>query len=140
MKIDDFLKLKGWYDEKSDSPYHLLPKKMPLKYMQEIKFDKLMSSEMLGKWGWGEVRKAVKEGSIPPNGDVYDEYLADGFIEFQNIWMDDNAIDIMCLQDPNEIRNGREIFYDETGDSYCYFNGDLYKELLERYIEVLIGD
>lgn len=76
----------------------------------------IQTMDMFSKAGWKEVHKLC--GDISPHAD--NEELANGFIDFQRAWYDDNGFDY-------------ESFDDEERE-------DIEEQLIGRYSDYLLKD
>jgi len=75
---------KWMYPE--DYLFSKLPGKMKLSDMKEIDQDLVWSIKMFSDEGWKTIHKRVKS-----NSDSDADSLANGFIEFLNVWLEDNG-------------------------------------------------
>lgn len=110
-------------------------KEMPFYAMKQIPDEKVWTSKMFSKEGWKRVHEAC--GNIRYYGHPSDE-LSDGFTDFIIIWLEDNEFDIEP-ENPIITKNRKDIFWMED-DYLYYFDGDLHKALLDRYVDYLQGD
>lgn len=78
--------------------------------------EKIQTIDMFSKEGWKEVHKKCRH--ITPNDS--DRELADGFIDFQIIWYDDN-----------------DLIYEDFNDEE---REELENDLLHRYTDYLLHD
>lgn len=137
---DEWVEIKHPDDEWArDRLISRLPEGMPLYAMREIEDHQVYSIRMFSDEGWKELHKRC--GDIAPGVD--EETLADGFIDFQLIWIDDNEL-MIRIDEPDEVRRGIEIFYNEYTDEYVYWrrngNKSLFNTLIDRWCDYLIRD
>jgi len=111
----------------------------PLKNMIKISEDKLFSSKMLSKEGWKQLNEVVPRRKYR-HADC--EKLADGLVEFIEIWLDNNDYFIDFYNfDIKQLKSGTVfIYYDDVIDKYRYYRGNLEDDLTTRFSEYLLGD
>ena len=95
--------------------------------------DDLWTIKMFSDDGWKELNKKLK--GITPHSS--EEKLADGFLDFQIIWLDDHDFD-MEIQEPSKVKDGK--YYYLNNDEWVWTKEDLMESLLTRYCDYLEGD
>lgn len=92
--------------------------------------------KMFSKKAWEKVGELC--GSFNPQT-VRDEFLFEKFMDFLDLWMEDNNVLFDDIYDP-EIRGDEFVYYNELTDEEVSFPFDLQMALVDRYSECLLGD
>lgn len=106
--------------------------------MKKIKLDDVWSVKMFSPEGWKQIHKILKD--VRPYSD--ERTLADGFIDFFTIWMEDHDLDCDLHTPKMKKINGKPVYvyFDDNTDTEVYFDRDLLDSLIIRYSECLLGD
>lgn len=131
--IYTIMKERGETEERIHDYYAFkLPRIMPLYAMEELSDLEYFSDD-----GWKKISKITNDIDYRFSDD---EVLGNGFIEFLELWIDENNYHIMDINNPSEIRGKWEIFYDENSDKFIKYKSEngLYKDLLNFYSKYLL--